>query len=1200
MSRSNFGLRSLIASLTAVIGIACLFAATGAPELAQQLNSNTDSYGSGSIEPAPSPTPIGYGGGSEAPTPIPQPTTPIYRPLFNYDPTTTTTSGETSPVNVAAISSEHITIRNFSNAPTINNVKIDFGRSVSARAGNYICRSRSGLMRSLADGASKGTVSQTICQNASGAMPPENYSAFYSFKPARSTQYPNASRVTLHTDYRGWAEVTGIPSVPVTGLSALANNVCGFNPLNCTPDGRQPIDLAILYTPEAVASRLGYTQADREAAVLTDINTEIQDVNEAFCNSGVPFWLRVVSASQTESQAAYPITTLLSNLVSVGGFGSAQFEEIHTISSAEKADINLLYAADPNPGASVPTCELTTAPSSVDGTVQAANKFAVLNQRTSCQGQYQLAKAIGHLLGLDHPMDEARQATGDSRVEPWAIGFKGNNAAAGGNYMTIMSSEVGRTIIPVFSTTANLCNGVPLGTANQADSVRALINQNVSIVGAEAGASAGGTAAAAALYKTAKFRDLFFVNKNDPECLLISSPTDLLCHSRAGECAYRTFCRIGDAIDASILTPGHLLKSNGQRLDPISDDGDNYNDFDRDTPPTGNPSLVHYAGDSPADNGDLILVAPGRYDERLGISESNLTLRSIAGPSTTIINADPLNSVPPGPQKANSNGSGSGGAPIMIMGKRNATINESARTSSPTDVSNLAQVYHPTVQGFTLTGGYVGGVFCLGEAAPNILNNIVSGNSSHSFVGSGITFEGCGGQISGNVVAFNKMDGRCRALDNAPGTVSDPLNLNDWCGVFPGFDNNPATLEAKKQIDANGNGIFDANEQTLVPVDNTYGPDDFTDYFQSFIGRQFTPIIRRAPYTGITVQPLRTFGPAQNMLGGAGIYISNICRYRMLGDWREMQQNLCADASVSGEVLLSNNLVYANSIERNEHVPYFDYTNVGINNGKQVYSGVVRTTGIADISSSTAAGAGILIDNSMNRDMYTQSNSPAREDGFQQNFSGQWILVPPNTNALKVKLINNTIAANKYVGNASNITGVGVACRGFTASSLKRPLIANTVISGNRGIENISTLRNLDCAGAIQDHSLVETGNLNDDTAPAKVFLADPLVAAPNPVDYQRDDFALQPTAGACANNNRISTVIDKGACSTGSGENLYTAPVTDIRLKPGVDISLVTPNDETIECPTGGIKDIGALERQALGCTAPASLVGGGGRRTN
>ncbi|MBX7138348.1 MAG: hypothetical protein K1X83_10215 [Oligoflexia bacterium] len=1132
-------------------------------------------------------------GSQTMPTPVPTVVPTVsYTSLFARDPGALTGEqfepGMPPAVNVAALYKDNLKIDNVYSRASINNVTIDMTPKNDTVVGSYLCRTRTGRMKDLVSSMPRGTASLTTCQDRSANATTSDFVANFSFKPGAS------SPVTLFSDQRGLGVIS---SASAAGVPALGTTVCSPPPLACvyTPD-KKIIDVAVLYTPETVAAESNLLPAQRDAAVVAEIVNEIADVNQAFCNSNISAWMRLVHVSKTESQvvngASLDFQHLLPEFATISANPGEPglFDEIAGISAETGSDLQFLYVADNAQTSN--SCGLTTGRSAA-GVMNSGKSFAVMNQR--CIGRFNAAELSGHLLGLDHSLDttvtpnvpEADQDTGPSAMNASARGYRGRDTARilenDGKYGTIMTSASGVTILPVYSTTdvtvSARCSGIKLGTSGIADSAAALNSLAVTVDRSGTQSAATGTISAAGKYKSAKYRDFYFVDLNCQGTDCIDTNAELLaCYNTTAACAYRTFKTVGAAISASIFVPGRFLDANKNRWI--------YESPNRLQPSLYAPPNIHYLQDGPADIGDLVMVAPGIYHERIGIRESNVTVRSIAGPGATTIDArhDPLNGNRPAKRSSFS------GIPVIqLWGLRNSTI-ESA-TQVPSNVSlDQMKVYHPTIEGFTITGGYgrnyAGGIACFGEAAPKIIGNIIIDNSSHSGFGGGVSLMGCGGELSGNVIARNKIDGQCHGLDNLPGAISNPRNLNDWCNVFVGRDNDPTTLEAYAQRDLNGNGIFDASEG-MVAVSNTMSPQNFADWEFSFVGKEFAPVVGVAPNSTSTVPQFRLYKPAQHMVGGAGVYISNICPWRKKAEWRDALENICADSSVTGELVVSNNLIYDNEIKNNVNQPYFDYENISrsLDSGEIMYQGTIKTNGVVDLANNAPAGAGILVDGLMNRDLFSSGDGYSSADDSAPT--------APGGNSLVVKLVNNTLTNNRYNGAASNVSGAGLACRSLSGVQLR---VVNTIATGNYAGAITNAAQNVSCNYVTSSPSSLVIGDGSANTSAAEIFATDPTVqprpaaavAALDPYAFAQNNFGLLPvTAAACNNGLKASRVVDQGLCEVVVAGNSISTPIDDIAGRS--EYSYTYTNENTFNCENVGRerKDIGALEYLAnTGCS--------------
>jgi Bacterial Ig-like domain (group 3) len=133
------------------------------------------------------------------------------------------------------------------------------------------------------------------------------------------------------------------------------------------------------------------------------------------------------------------------------------------------------------------------------------------------------------------------------------------------------------------------------------------------------------------------------------------------------------------------------------------------------------------AGIDAAQNGDTVLVAPGTYNENIDFKGKAITVISADGPKTTTIHGDGTTAV------------------VVFHSKENR--------------SSVISGFTITGGGYTAQGGigYGGGVEA-SDAAPSILNNIITGNQCHAV---GVDFGAA--LIQGNTMKANtpSSDGYC-------------------------------------------------------------------------------------------------------------------------------------------------------------------------------------------------------------------------------------------------------------------------------------------------------------------------------------------------------------------------------------------------------------------------------------------------------
>jgi parallel beta-helix repeat protein len=128
-----------------------------------------------------------------------------------------------------------------------------------------------------------------------------------------------------------------------------------------------------------------------------------------------------------------------------------------------------------------------------------------------------------------------------------------------------------------------------------------------------------------------------------------------------------------------------------------------------------------------AASGDTILVCPGTYPELLNFQGKNISIRSVAGPATTIVDGSALGSV----------------------------------VTFQSGESRLARL-----EGFTLRNGRApggngttGGGVKITKSSPTIINNVITGNTACS--GGGIHIEVGSPRIEGNTISNNGTTASC-------------------------------------------------------------------------------------------------------------------------------------------------------------------------------------------------------------------------------------------------------------------------------------------------------------------------------------------------------------------------------------------------------------------------------------------------------
>lgn len=204
-----------------------------------------------------------------------------------------------------------------------------------------------------------------------------------------------------------------------------------------------------------------------------------------------------------------------------------------------------------------------------------------------------------------------------------------------------------------------------------------------------------------------------------------------------------------------------------------------------------------------ANSGDLILVRPGIYTENLDFSGKEIHLRSLEGPTITILDGDQAGSVvqfTSGEEEGailegftlrNGNAGFSGGGGIRISGGSSPVIRgntiENCRASNGCGIAVFFS--SPRIEGNTIrnnlrsggsggTGG--GGILLQGAGSPQILDNLIEGNDmGGSASGGGLSLFAAGtptirrNRIVGNTSA--RSGGGLCLVNISDATIEDNL-----------------------------------------------------------------------------------------------------------------------------------------------------------------------------------------------------------------------------------------------------------------------------------------------------------------------------------------------------------------------------------------------------------------------------------------
>lgn len=204
-------------------------------------------------------------------------------------------------------------------------------------------------------------------------------------------------------------------------------------------------------------------------------------------------------------------------------------------------------------------------------------------------------------------------------------------------------------------------------------------------------------------------------------------------------------------------------------------------------------------------DGDLILVAPGTYEERISFKGKAVTLKSEDGPHATCIDGKEKGTVVMcwNGERADSILDGFS----ITGGSRSGIV---CYKSSPTIRNNIVSQNHffSNVYPFASSGG---GVKCM-ESSATIINNVISNNyCSNNFAdGAGMYCADFSGTISHNVISYNYLLG---------------FSFSRGAGLF--LANSSALVAdniiASNQLAADGGGVYALSSSSTFVSNTIYG-----------------------------------------------------------------------------------------------------------------------------------------------------------------------------------------------------------------------------------------------------------------------------------------------------------------------------------------------------------------------------------------
>jgi len=985
----------------------------------------------------------------------------------------------------------------------------------------------------------------------------------------------NGSRANLKVD----PSYNGNINLRIKSTSAFAQNQVSTVAANCPLANSPRLDLMVLYTPEARIGAASPTAPTDATPISAEIIRAVGALNASLCNSGIAMQVNPVYIGETaESQSVGGGSNqqvLLSNLMGSGDYFA---DNVGTLRSTYGADLVTLVTEQGSG-----RCLAVPA---LSGTLNAGKGFSVVARTCLQDRNSSLSEAIGHNLGLDNPNVPLGTTIGAN-----AYGFR---PATG--YATLMASDnnvvagAGSAVILPYFSTPNITSGIDVNGTPFNMTLGDSTHNSVDALGASNAVST------VASYLTPIFRNTYVVL--NPAMFAPGTFPDGA-YDHIGHAVRHSICGI-TPYPAKAITDITDLTNCSLRLEGIQ-----------------NGLLKLPVID------DLILVGPGTYNERLGITSSSLTLRSIAGAANTIIDAKSPNA----DGSIYHNGFAGAGIALYIGGVPSADFRIGPDPYHPTILSTANfdslnvlpggqtdKFASPTVDGFTIMNGYgdraAGGIFVVGQVKVNIVNNIIRDNMSYSGFGAGITIEGSAGKISNNIFFNNKITQTevCQPEAWPNGVPSPGCSTTDEVSVhncYWGHDYyDPQWWPSIRQIQINAG-------QTPMPprVQLTSPGKYFCHQIDRTLMSHFEPAYNYAYYRQ---QYTQADDSAQDdRVGGAAIYVSNVCRYNPLNSVDGNLSSIegvawCNAESVTGTLEISKNLIYANSYQN----------------------------GAASASATRGSfGGAVFIDN------------PLAVTGLPGT-------AVSTTNHLTVKLISNTITANKIVDTATGFSGAGLGCGATAASTANLGVdVDNSLITGNyRGTSwTTSTLAdNLACAlyttaptpalipaSSVKnyatiggDTSLSTDLGITDPAAASKVFIADPnaiLNAAPSATTGINDPRIIPNNAASTTFALRLSNgSLNTGRCtcqSTCVAVRMHAAVDRSTPLVSDFDFfgvdrhrndSMVCSTETVpLSCDTTKIRDRGALEKSSNSvsdptcagvcpsCSPPAGPLRTGGSRT-
>jgi hypothetical protein len=326
-------------------------------------------------------------------------------------------------------------------------------------------------------------------------------------KPALSLQTRNGSVFAVQTDpskvvsaTKGHVdmmipEAAALRSSMGAAVSQSAQVTQGATAVvqGAPPTAANTIDVAVGYTADFATANGGASGAATRLVYL------IQVGNQAFSNSGINGYLRIVHALQVSYTSTNTNQTALSELTGSNGQSAvtvpSSLAPLRTARDTYGADIAVLvrkFNTPENEGCGI--AWLNGAGRTAITAADAAWGYAVVSDgydtgsdgKTYYCADETLVHEAAHLMGSAHDRANSTDSAGDLQYGAYSYSFGYKTAASAGNFYTVMAyGDTGQTAHRIFSTPLkSTCGGsgnLACGVANSEDNARSL-NQTIPLV----------------------------------------------------------------------------------------------------------------------------------------------------------------------------------------------------------------------------------------------------------------------------------------------------------------------------------------------------------------------------------------------------------------------------------------------------------------------------------------------------------------------------------------------------------------------------------------------------------------------------------------------------------------------------------------------------------------------------------------------